>query len=194
MESEDKIKKICIVSLSLISLILILSGVLYALWPSYDIDSTSYNYKCENCQKVIIEKEKISNLNCLNSEKISNINIGYNVYDDGIKVSENGIPTNFIYMFINYKNSLGKTERLKAYREIHDSNFFWEENTVAKIIFEDNKINLITSKKSLMMEKDFYLRILEELSIKSCNNIQDMENKINIEKQKIENIKAWKKA
>lgn len=190
MKLANKIINIFIIA---VVLIIFFGGFVYAISSTNDIDSTSYNYKCNDCEKVVIEKEKISNLNCLNNKEVSNINIGYNVYDDGIKVSENYLKTNFIYMFINYKNSLGEIERLRAFQEIHDSNFFWEKGTVSKINFQHNTINLITSKQSLMMEKGYYLKIIEELVKKSCNNIQDVKNKIAFNNKKINNIKSWEK-
>lgn len=162
-------------------------------FPINNIDSVSYFYKCTYCQKVKVNYEEGSPLNCLNNKNVSNVNIAYNI-DDPKYLNSGEIPVdNKVYMFINYKNRLAETERISVSMPIYSDNFLWDFNTVAKIIFEGKDISLVTSKDSLMMNKEYYLNIINQLASLSCEKIKLSENNIDLAEKKYNNLKSWEK-
>ena len=107
-------------------------------------------------------------------------------------------------MFVNYKNSFKETERLNVAVRLTDPDFLWDgqwsgneplpnyidhSDIVAKLSFRGNKVFLVTPDTSLGMNKQTYLKYINQLSEKMCVEINNnKENKIKQNKKLQENI------
>lgn len=167
-----------------------------------DVEKTSFHNICGiACTKVEINKDLVKPLQCLNNNRIRKINLAYS-----------GI---YLDMFVNYKNSLKETERLNVAVKLTDSDFLWDgkwsgneplpnyidhSDIVAKLSFRGNKVRLVTPDESLGMNKQMYLKYINQLSEKMCREINIRENEIkenkkrreNSIKTKNENLNSWK--
>lgn len=167
-----------------------------------DVEKTSFHNICGiACTKVEINKDLVKPLQCLNNYRIRKINLAYS-----------GI---YLDMFVNYKNSFKETERLNVAVKLTDSDFLWDgkwsgneplpnyidhSDIVAKLSFRGNKVRLVTPDESLGMNKQMYLKYINQLSEKMCREINIRENEIkenkkrreNSIKTKNENLNSWK--
>lgn len=167
-----------------------------------DVEKTSFHNICGiACTKVEINKDLVKPLQCLNNYRVRKINLAYS-----------GI---YLDMFVNYKNSFKETERLNVAVKLTDPDFLWDgqwsgneplpnyinhSDIVAKLSFRGNKVVLVTPDTSLGMNKQTYLKYINQLSEKMCVEINNKENEIkqnkklqeNIIKKKNENINSWK--
>ena len=167
-----------------------------------DVEKTSFYNICGiSCTKVEINKDLVKPLQCLNNYRVRKINLAYS-----------GM---YLDMFVNYKNSLKQVDRLNVKVKLTDSDFMWDwefsgneplpnyidrSDIVGKLSFRSNKVILVTPDKSLTMNKDMYLKYINQLGERMCKviNIREAEIKQN-KKQKEEliqdrnkNIESWK--
>lgn len=167
-----------------------------------DVEKTSFHNICGiACTKVEINKDLVKPLQCLNNYRVRKINLAYS-----------GM---YLDMFVNYKNSLKQVDRLNVKVKLTDSDFMWDwefsgneplpnyidrSDIVGKLSFRFNKVILVTPDKSLTMNKDMYLKYINQLSEKMCREINIRENEIkknkkrreNSIKTKNENLNSWK--
>lgn len=170
-------------------IVAIIAAILgYCLYNSLfrDVEKTSFYNLCGiSCEKVEINNKLVEPLQCLNNDKVSKINLGYNRrYPDTL------------YMFINYKNIDNEEVRIRTMTTVK-GNFIWEDDEnysitdnsysdmIGKISF-DNKTGytyLITPKESLKMNREDYLSYLNKLGPKMCESMKNEDYSIVYDKK-----------